>query len=349
LPSNTKDESHAKALVEAALFAAGRPISLRELSQVVGLPEGKIVTHLSMLAEEYLKRDSAIEIKRIGESHVMQVRADLAGDVSRMAPGELEAPVMRTLAIIAYDQPIKQSDVVAIRGNKSYGHIKELERMGLIRSEKTGRTLLLTTTKAFAEYFGLESDDPDSIRRILKMRQLIGVTPMYESLARRMGLKFVVINPYTPGDEDLLELNRLDLLIIAPGYTENVREYYSRKLIEASVRTFTQLKESVERICQVVDDLNRDDVEALLTEIDALLLEYRTRAQSAKAVKPLTQMIEDMALDVGILVDEKGVITAPDYTKMEAELTIPTHQDYSMDIVERLKERYEALLIGVER
>ncbi|MBU5690344.1 MAG: SMC-Scp complex subunit ScpB, partial [Candidatus Aenigmatarchaeota archaeon] len=60
----------------------------------------------------------------------------------------------RALGIIALKQPATQSDVVKIQGNKAYGYIKELEKRGLIKTEKFGRTRKLITTKEFERYFG---------------------------------------------------------------------------------------------------------------------------------------------------------------------------------------------------
>jgi segregation and condensation protein B len=58
-------------------------------------------------------------------------------------------------------------------------------------------------------------------------------------------------------------------------------------------------------------------------------------------------MIEDMARDLRIPFQEDGVTAAPDYTNLEASIIVPTHQPYEMDMVERIKQRYESLLTGL--
>jgi segregation and condensation protein B len=129
------------------------------------------------------------KIKSIGEGYCIQVRFCLAGRVLSFAPKEIESPLIRTLAIIAYKQLIKQSILVEIRGNKSYDHVKELEERGLINVEKFSRTKLLTTTRGFADYFGISLANPQAIRRAhLKDKRLVGVSPMYESLALCLAL-----------------------------------------------------------------------------------------------------------------------------------------------------------------
>ena len=335
-------DSYAKAVIEAALFASGRTLTPRELADLSGLSEERARALADDLATEYATRDSGIEIKSIGEGYSMQVRFGLAGRVLSFAPKEIEAPLIRTLAIIAYKQPIKQSVLVEIRGNKSYDHVKELEERGLINAEKFSRTKLLTTTRGFADYFGISSCNPQAIRRaLLKDKRLVGVSPMYESLALRLALDYIVVNPYKPEAEDLERLKEIELLVLAPGYAERVKQRYSGQMLEASVRTLSQLKESAERICQ---ESGCGDVEPLAAEVDSLLKRFRQRAKTARPVRPLTPMIEEIARDLRLPVQEGGLSVAPDSAGIEADILVPAHQPYDMDILERIVQRYEKIL-----
>jgi segregation and condensation protein B len=335
-------DSYAKAVIEAALFASGRTLSPRELADLSGLSEERARALADDLAAEYAARDSGIEIKSIGEGYSMQVRFGLAGRVLSFAPKEIEAPLIRTLAIIAYKQPIKQSVLVEIRGNKSYDHVKELEERGLINSEKFSRTKLLTTTRGFADYFGISSANPQAIRRaLLKDKRLVGVSPMYESLALRLALDYIVVNPYKPEVEDLERLKEIELLVLAPGYAERVKEHYSGQMLEAGVATLSQLKESAERICQ---ESGCGDVEPLAAEVDSLLKRFRQRAKTARPIRPLTPMIEEIARDLRLPVSEDGLSVAPNSAGMEADILVPAHQPYDMDILERIVQRYEKML-----
>jgi len=337
-------DSSAKAVIEAALFAAGRTLTPKELAEISGLSLQMAEQVARELALEYASRNSGIEIKSIGEGYSMQVRPMLAGRVLSFAPREIEAPLIRTLAIIAYKQPIKQSELVEIRGNKSYEHVKELEKRGLINAIKHSRTKLLTTTPGFADYFGITSSNPHAVRRaLLQNKKLVGVSPMYRSLAVRLGLNYIVVNPYNPKEEDLSRLKEIDLLIIAPGYLERVREHYSGDVIEAGVRTLSQLKESAELIVRAA---GAGDVEPLAAEVDRLLKRFRKKAKGAKAIKPLTPMIEEIARDLRLEIQEDGLSAAPSSARMDAEIQVPVHQPYDMDIVERIVERYEKILVN---
>ena len=338
------EDSHSKAAIEAALFASGRTLTPKELSDISGLAEERAAALADDLAADYAIRNSGIEIKKIGEGYSMQVRFGLAGKILSFAPKEIEAPLIRTLAIIAYKQPIKQSHLVEIRGNKSYDHVKELEKRGLINSEKQGHTKLLTTTPGFADYFGISSANPQAIRRaLLKDKRLVGVTPMFESLALRLALDYIVVNPYKPEAEDLEKLKEIELLVLSPGYAERVKLHYSGLMLEAGVRTLSQLKESAERICL---EAGAGDVEPLAAEIDSLLKRFRKRANAARPIKPLTPMIEEIARDLRLAVQEDGITAAPDSSGLEAEILVPVHQPYDMDILERIVQRCEKILSG---
>jgi len=60
------------------------------------------------------------------------------------------------------------SDLARIRGNRCYEHVRKLEEMGFIKAEKSGKTKILTTTRKFAEYFGIKAGDPESVKEFLR-------------------------------------------------------------------------------------------------------------------------------------------------------------------------------------
>jgi segregation and condensation protein B len=150
-------------LVEAALFVAGRPLTLIELESIVSI-DADVEGIVASLVKEYRER-GALEIVQTDEDVVMQVKSEYADAVRPIAQRDLETPVLRTLAVIAFHQPVTQSKVAEIRGNKAYGHVHELEARKLVESEPHGRTRLLRTTKAFADYFGFEMDSLEEIKQ----------------------------------------------------------------------------------------------------------------------------------------------------------------------------------------
>jgi segregation and condensation protein B len=150
-----------KALMEAALYAAGRPLSIEDLEKVSkagGRPEAESL--LEELISEYQGRSNALEIVQVSRGrYALQLKPEYSSRVSRLSPGGLlSLGSLKTLALVALRQPIRQSEVIEIRGAHSYEHIHRLEQLGFIRKEPSGRSVSLTTTKMFAEYFGFDED-----------------------------------------------------------------------------------------------------------------------------------------------------------------------------------------------
>ncbi|WP_457752573.1 SMC-Scp complex subunit ScpB [Thermococcus sp.] len=160
-----------KALVEAALFVAGRPLSVKELSRALGIKSLDYLEKLiELIAAEYAERKSAIEVVRVlGDKYVMQVKQEYSQRVIHLMPKpDLRTGELKTLALIAYLQPIEQSKIIKLRGSQAYEHIKHLLQMGLIYAEPYERTKLLGTTPKFAELYGFPENDPLLIKEAFK-------------------------------------------------------------------------------------------------------------------------------------------------------------------------------------
>ena len=152
---------HCLALLEAALYVAGRPLDLNELCSVLGTRSKKKVKKLAdILVQGYAARNTALEILELkDERFVLQVKADFTPLVKRLVNRPLlSSGPLKTLSYIAYRQPVSQKRVVDVRGQHAYGHIKLLKEMGLIAAERSGRSMALRTTDYFADYFGLTQD-----------------------------------------------------------------------------------------------------------------------------------------------------------------------------------------------
>jgi len=160
-----------KALVEAALFVAGRPLSVKELSKALGIKSLDYLEKLiELVAAEYAERKSAIEIVRVlGDKYVLQLKQEYSQRVMHLMPRpDLRTGELKTLALIAYLQPVEQSKIVKLRGSQAYEHVKHLLEMGLIYAEPYERTKLLGTTPKFAELYGFPENDPILIKESFK-------------------------------------------------------------------------------------------------------------------------------------------------------------------------------------
>lgn len=165
-------------VVEAALFSAGRAISVQEIIEETGLTKGTVEKAIKQLVKDYKERDTAIEVSKAGAKWAMQVRTVVSDDAAKFAPMEIPKKTLKTLALIAYHQPIKQSELCDMIGSKVYDHIPELKERGLVKTRKDGQTKILSVTNAFPEYFGLDAANPEQIRRV--MAKLVGIDPNLE-------------------------------------------------------------------------------------------------------------------------------------------------------------------------
>jgi segregation and condensation protein B len=167
----SRDKTHDDLLLtEAALYVAGHPLDMNELCSVLKT-RSKTRTRkvVEKLIQEYVDRNTALEILELkDERFVMQLKSDFTPYVKKFVNRPLlSVGPLKTLSYIAYRQPVAQKRVVDVRGHHAYGHIKELKDMGLIASERNGRSMILRTTEYFADYFGL-SQDTTSMKRELK-------------------------------------------------------------------------------------------------------------------------------------------------------------------------------------
>jgi segregation and condensation protein B len=155
------NESEAKALIESALYVSGRPLDLRTLGSVLKVRSKKKVRELAkVLAEEYSKRGGSLELVELDDGRfVLQLKPRYVPYVKRLVIRPLlSTGPLKTLAYIAYRQPVAQAQVVDVRGSQTYEHIKELRNLGLVTTEKLGKTKILRTTEVFADYFNLSHD-----------------------------------------------------------------------------------------------------------------------------------------------------------------------------------------------
>jgi len=154
-------KAHYLALLEAALYVAGRPLDLNELCQVIGSrSKKKVQKYADTLMQEYASRNTALEILALkDERYVLQVKAEFTPLIKKLVNRPLlSSGPLKTLSYIAYRQPVSQKRVIDVRGQHAYGHVKLLKDMGLITAERSGRTMALKTTDYFADYFGLTHD-----------------------------------------------------------------------------------------------------------------------------------------------------------------------------------------------
>ncbi len=149
------NEIEAQEKVEAVLFVAGRYLTLQELITLTDINPITLKSILYNLEKKY--SHGTLRIIRRKESYKMDIAEKYHYLINKLATGSAEftKAEQETLAIIAYKQPIKQSVVIKIRGNKSYDHIKKFRHLGLVTAKREGHTLILNLSEEFYEYFNV--------------------------------------------------------------------------------------------------------------------------------------------------------------------------------------------------
>ena len=163
---NAKEREELKKL-EAVFFVSGRFLNMQELISFTDLNPLIIKEFIEKLQEKYDKDDSAIEIIEKNGLWKMDVKQEYVGIINKIATGSSEFgnAEKETLAIIAYKQPIKQSVIIKIRGNKAYDHIKKFVELGLVRRKKLGHTHELSLSDEFYDYFNIQENSKNPLEK----------------------------------------------------------------------------------------------------------------------------------------------------------------------------------------
>ena len=150
--------------LEAILFAAGEPLSVPQLAELLGVNKPQTWELMGLLQEEYQSEKRGLELREVAEGWQLCTKACHHESVLQLANTQelkLSNAAMETLAIIAYRQPVTRAEMEAIRGVKVDGVVNTLLDWELIaeagRKETIGHPILYKTTKRFLEVFGLKS------------------------------------------------------------------------------------------------------------------------------------------------------------------------------------------------
>jgi len=177
------NHQYVKNVVEAAMLAAGRPLTLEELCSVFDERDGSIAEEvkgaLAALGEEYATR--GVELLEVASGFRIQIRAAVAQPVARLwqeRPAKYSRALLETLALIAYRQPITRGEIEQIRGVAVNPNIiKTLHERNWIRvvghRDVPGKPELLGTTREFLDYFSLKKlDDLPTLAQLKELEDL---------------------------------------------------------------------------------------------------------------------------------------------------------------------------------
>ena len=154
-----ENDEEAGARVEAALYSAGRPLTVEELIRASGTESrSKTLALMTNLVKRTKSAFKAIEVASLPDgSYVFQLKPEFNAIIRKYASKPLlPNATLKTLSYIAYMEPISSKQLVEIRGSGVYIHLRHLRQLDYIEHQNVGRIKIYTTTEKFQKYFGVQ-------------------------------------------------------------------------------------------------------------------------------------------------------------------------------------------------
>ncbi len=208
--------SELKNIIEAILYASGKGLTEDEIVKYSESTIGKVRNRLKKLQEEYQIKDSSLTISKHQNKWKLTVRAKYSDYIKQLASEtEFSGTILKTLAVIAYKSPVLQSDIINMRGQGAYDHIKRLVKEKFITKQEEGRSYILKITDKFYNYFDVEGDE--EIREIFEtlrkqqQKEEIAVIKLSEEAEKKK-------------QESQTEMGNLEVVDIQPQRKEKTEE-----------------------------------------------------------------------------------------------------------------------------
>jgi segregation and condensation protein B len=279
------DDQQIKYFVEAALLAAGRPLSVDQLQKLFDddtAPEkSQIRQAISSLIDDYEER--GITINAVASGFRVQVSGDMVERLQKLweeRPPRYSRALFETLALIAYRQPMTRGEIEEIRGvSVSSNIIRSLQERDWIRivghRDVPGRPEMFGTTRQFLDYFGLKKlDDLPPLADLAdweSLRVQLNLPAVEEDEAGEVGspVADVTALPVSPPDGD--ELGIAAVTAVEPASNEDPAVATDDAGIEPIEATEWPDPAAIETVVQALDDDeegqadDREDADASLT------------------------------------------------------------------------------------
>jgi len=152
-----------KSIIEALLFVANEPLSIKTIAEITERSEYEVEVSLMEIKADCEREGKGFCLLEVAEGYSFVTRPEFASYIEKLVKprlNNLTQAALETLAIIAYKQPVTKSEIDEIRGVNSDSAINTLLARSLIedagRKESPGRPIIYETTRDFLKYFGLK-------------------------------------------------------------------------------------------------------------------------------------------------------------------------------------------------
>ena len=146
-------------LLEALLFASDGVLHKDKIKRHLSLNDEQLSSLVGELSSFYESGGSGFKVSFSGDFVSLAVHDELIPSVKNFMESEFSSAVIKTLAMIAFKSPVRQSEIIKSRGNKAYAHISELVGRGLLAAEESANTRVLRLTPKFFQYFNIKEGD----------------------------------------------------------------------------------------------------------------------------------------------------------------------------------------------
>lgn len=151
-------------MVEAMLFSSGKSMTAADLGMSLGYEEDEVQAVLEGLKATISRRRGALQVVEVGGRWAMEVKAQVAVHLPKETKADLPQHLLKAASLIAYHQPMPQSRLVDMLGQRAYDHVRELAQRGMIQRRRDGNTRRLSTTRRFSEVFGCPHTDRKKVK-----------------------------------------------------------------------------------------------------------------------------------------------------------------------------------------
>jgi segregation and condensation protein B len=163
-------------------------MTLAQLSISLGYDEDEMLDSLySLRSTLKRRRGGALQIAEVGDRWAIEVKPDIADHLPKEAKTEIPKKLLKAASLIAYHQPMAQSRLIELLGQKAYDYVRELAQHGMIDRRKDGNTRRLTTTRRFSEAFGCPYTDRKKVKAWF--REQVQKTGILDDLGGKSVLK----------------------------------------------------------------------------------------------------------------------------------------------------------------
>ena len=269
-----------KKTIQAVLFASAQKLELERIAKICKTTEEEALTYLEEWKKELDSNSNPMMLVSDEDGWRLTIREKFISVVRKVVKKtELPKSILETLSIVAYKVPVLQSNVIKIRTNKAYDHLRYLEKAGLITREKHGRTKMIKLSPKFYEYFDISPEKlKEKMQEKVKLKTFdtIEIVDEIES----------PVKPYTEklGDLEVFEEKKAE----KPKKKETKEEGAEKKVEEKVEKDVAEIKAQETKVSEPLRETDKV-LENAEKEVEKKETKFETEGLYSKGMTPEMQ------------------------------------------------------------